>query len=75
MTTNRLAPSCGLFEENILSNMYVYIYLCVCVCIYIYIKLKNLLKVNKKNGQNQEIHISKKQYFITLYVTLSNLRT
>ena len=37
-------------------------------------KLKNFLQAYKK-WLKQKIHLYKKQYFVTLFITLSSLRT
>ena len=56
------------FGEKTLSTLLV-----TCIYIHTYIRLKTLLKAYIKNGQDQEIHFYKKQYFFTLYVTFSSL--
>ena len=51
--------------------MYIYIY----IYIYIYVKLKNLFKACIKKWVKPRNTVYLKQYFVTLYVTLSSLIT
>ena len=51
--------------------IYIYIYIYVCICI----KLKNLIRAYIRKWVKPRNTFYLKQYFVTLYVTLSSLIT
>ena len=62
-----------------ISILYIYIYIYLIyvylIYIYIYIKLKTFFNTYIKEWVKARNTLVKKQFFVTLYVTLSGLRT